>query len=165
MSKFFGIFDNDDERIEKEDERIAKEKEDDSLKNVDDEKLRLRQEELDISKNRVQVGEVELSKEIIEEQKIVDVPVTHEEVVIERRAINNEASDSPITDEEAIHIPISEEQVQVGKHTVVTGEIEVHKREVEDTKHIEETLKREEAHVNKEGNARIIDEEEDGEFH
>ncbi|AOY78474.1 hypothetical protein BJL90_19840 [Clostridium formicaceticum] len=144
---------------------MAKEKEDDSLKNVDDEKLRLRQEELDISKNRVQVGEVELSKEIIEEQKIVDVPVTHEEVVIERRAINNEASDSPITDEEAIHIPISEEQVQVGKHTVVTGEIEVHKREVEDTKHIEETLKREEAHVNKEGNARIIDEEEDGEFH
>ncbi|AKL94664.1 hypothetical protein CACET_c11990 [Clostridium aceticum] len=164
MSKFFGIFDNDDERIEKEEEMI-KEKEDDSLKNVDDEKLRLRREELDISKNRVQVGEVEISKEIIEEQKIVDVPVTHEEVVIERRAINNEDSDSPITDEEAIHIPISAEEVQVGKHTVVTGEIEVHKRQVEDTKHIEETLKREEAHVNKDGNARVIDKENDEEFH
>ena len=46
----------------------------------DDAKLLLRKEELDIDKNRVQTGEVEFSKEIIEEQKIVDVPVTREEL-------------------------------------------------------------------------------------
>jgi len=154
MSRFFGIFGDDE----------IEEKEDNKTKNVDDKTLRLRSEQLDISKNRVQVGSVELSKEIVEEQKIVDVPVTHEEVIIERRAINNESSDSPITDEETIHIPISEEQVQVGKHTVITGEIEAHKREVENTRHIEETLKREEAHVNKDGNAVIIDEEDNSEF-
>jgi len=156
MSRFFGIFDDEDEVIEKEENKT---------RNIDDKKLSLRREELDISKNRVQVGSVELSKEIIEEQKIVDVPVTHEEVIIERRAINNESSDSPITDEETIHIPISEEQVRIGKHTVVTGEIEAHIRQVEDTKHIEETLKREEAHVNKDGNAIIVDEEEDKGLH
>ncbi|ABR49722.1 uncharacterized conserved protein, repeat-containing protein [Alkaliphilus metalliredigens QYMF] len=158
MSKFFGIFGSDDDKIEKEE---------DKARNVDDKSLRLRREELDISKNRVQVGEVELSKEIVEEQKIVDVPVSHEEVIIERHSINNESSDSPITDEETIHIPISEDQVQVDKHTVITGEIEAHKRQVEDTRHIEATLKKEDAHVNKEGNAKIKDEDEENDrgFH
>jgi uncharacterized protein (TIGR02271 family) len=119
--------------------------------------LRLHKEELDINKKRVQSGEVELSKEIIEEQKTVDVPVTHEEVVIERRSLNNEASDSPIGDEEIIRIPVSEEQVVVDKHTVVTGEVEAHKREIEETKHIDESLKREEARVRTTGNANIVD--------
>ncbi|MGH4119038.1 DUF2382 domain-containing protein [Clostridium sp.] len=38
-------------------------------------KLTLRKEELDISKSRVQKGDVEIGKEIIEEVKRVDVPV------------------------------------------------------------------------------------------
>ena len=114
----------------------------------------LRKEELDISKNRVQKGEVELGKEIIEEQKIVDVPITREEVVIERRTLNNEVSDSPITDEETIRIPVSEERVDVNKHTVVTGEISAHKHSIEDTEHIDETLRREEARINRIGDAR-----------
>lgn len=148
---FFGLFDNDNER----------EKGKGKDRNVDDKKMRLRKEELDIAKNRVHVGDVELSKEIVEEQKIVDVPVTHEEVVIERHKIDNENSDSPIEEEETVHIPISEEQVQVDKHTVVTEEIEAHKQEIENTRHIEETLKREEAHINKDGNATIIDEHDE----
>jgi len=122
--------------------------------------LRLRKEELDINKSRVQTGDVEFSKEIIEEQKIVDVPVTREEVVIERRTLNNEQSDSPITDEESIRIPVSEERVDVNKRTVVTGEISAHKREIEDVKHVDETLKREEARVNKTGNPDVVDSEQ-----
>ena len=126
-------------------------------KTDDTAKLILRKEELDIAKNRVQKGDVEIGKEILEEQKILDVPVLHEEVVIERKSLNNEASDSPITSEESIKIPISEEKVNVDKHTVVTGEILAHKREIEDTAHIDETLKREEARINKDGDADIID--------
>ena len=122
--------------------------------------LRLRKEELDINKSRVQTGDVEFSKEIIEEQKIVDVPVTREEVVIERRTLNNEQSDSPITDEESIRIPVSEEVVDVDKRTVITGEISAHKREIEDIKHVEETLRREEARVNKTGNPDVVDSEQ-----
>ena len=122
--------------------------------------LRLRKEELDINKSRVQKGDVEFSKEIIEEQKIVDVPVRREEVVIERRTLNNEQSDSPITDEESIRIPVSEEVVDVDKRTVITGEISAHKREIEDIKHVEETLRREEARVNKTGNPDVVDSEQ-----
>ena len=124
---------------------------------VDDAKLLLRKEELNIEKDRVQTGEVELSKEIIEEQRTVDIPVMREEIVIERRALNNETTDSPITDEETIRIPVSQETVTVDKYTVVTGEVLAHKNIVEDTKHIDETLRHEEARVNKYGNPDVIE--------
>jgi uncharacterized protein (TIGR02271 family) len=123
---------------------------------VNDGKLHLRKEELDIAKNKVQIGEVEISKEIVEEQKIVDVPVTHEEVVIERRAVDNEPSDSPVGLRETIHIPVSEERVEVGKHTVVTGEVSAIKRETVENRQVKETLKREEARLHKDGDPNII---------
>ncbi|MBU5484376.1 YsnF/AvaK domain-containing protein [Clostridium sp. MSJ-11] len=134
-------------------------------KRKDEGRLTLHKEELDINKIKAQKGEVELGKEIIEEQKTVDVPVTHEEVVIERRAIDNEASGEPISDEETIRIPVSEEQVNVDKHTVVTGEVSAHKREVEDTRRVDETLKREEARINTNGDADIVDKDTDEGFH
>lgn len=134
-------------------------KDDDTRKDTADNnaKLSLRKEELDIDKSKIQKGEVELGKEIIEENKSVDVPVTREEVVIERKSMDNEASDSPITDEETVRIPVTEEKVDVGKHTVVTGEVSAHKREIEDTKHIDETLKHEEARINTTGDPDIVD--------
>lgn len=138
-----GIFDNDADKVE----------------NVDDETLSLREEELDIAKDKVKAGEVSLHKEIVEEAKSVDVPVTHEEVVIERRALNNELSDTPIGEEETIHIPVTEETVEVGKHTVITGEISAHKREVEEMKHIDETIRREEARVDVDGDPNIVSDE------
>lgn len=137
---------------------------DDKKKDKDEGRLTLHKEELDINKNRVQKGEVELSKEIVEEQKTVDVPVTHEEVVIERRSIDNEASDTPISDEETIRIPVSEEKINVDKHTVITGEVSAHKREVEETEQVDEKLKREEARINTNGDANIIDKSSDDGF-
>jgi uncharacterized protein (TIGR02271 family) len=139
-------------------EGIFGEDSDSKVETTDDSaKLLLRKEKLDITKNRVQKGEVELGKEIIEERKEVDVPVSREEVVIERKSLNNEASDCPISCEETIRIPVSEERVDVSKNTVVTGEVSAHKRSIEDTRHIDETLKREEAIVNKTGDLDIID--------
>lgn len=132
-------------------------KKDDHAETVENGKLLLREEELDIAKDRVQVGEVNLRKEIVEEQKVVDVPVSHEEVVIERRALNNEVSDTPIGDEETIHIPVSAEKVEVGKHTVVTGEVAAYKKEVAETEEIVENLKREEARIETEGDPNIVD--------
>lgn len=154
MKDFWGLFENED----------ADDKTDDRKETSDDGTLRLRQEELDITKSKVNAGEVTLSKEVIEDQKTVNVPVSHEEVVIERRAIDNEPSDSPITSGETIRIPVSEEKVEVGKHTVVTGEVSAHKREVEDTKQISETVKREEAHVDSSGDTSIVDEKTDHGF-
>nr|WP_172634783.1 YsnF/AvaK domain-containing protein [Clostridium kluyveri] len=133
----------------------------DNKKSEDEGRLTLHKEELDINKNKIRKGEVELSKEIVEEQKTVDVPVTHEEVVIERRAVDNQTSDTPIDDKETIRIPVSEEQVNVDKHTVVTGEVSAHKREVGETRRVDEKLKREEARINTNGNADIVDDNTD----
>lgn len=145
MGFFGGIFNNADDN------------DNSNMKSKDEGRLTLRKEELDINKIKAQKGEVELSKEIVEEQKTVDVPVTHEEVVIERRSLNNEASDEPISDEETIRIPVSEEQVTVDKHTVVTGEVSAHKREVQETRRVDENLKREEARIKTNGDANIVD--------
>ncbi|HYF81703.1 MAG TPA: YsnF/AvaK domain-containing protein [Clostridia bacterium] len=145
MKNFWGMFQDNDNNNEKE--------------TAEDGRLQLRQEELDVNKSRVQAGEVTLSKEVVEEQKAVDVPVTHEEVIIERRTINNESSDTPISSGETIRIPVSKEQVDVAKHTVVTGEVLARKHEVEETRHIEETLKKEEARINTEGDTNVVTDE------
>ncbi|MCR3920982.1 MAG: YsnF/AvaK domain-containing protein [Firmicutes bacterium] len=144
---FFGLF-SDDETADTEMAR--------------DENLLLREEELDVAKDRIRTGEVTLHKDIIEEHTSVDVPVTHEEVVIERRALDHQQSNSPIGEEETIHIPVSEERVEIGKHTEIIGEISAHKREVEETKHFDELVKREEARIDVDGDRkRIIAKERD----
>ncbi|WP_235338340.1 YsnF/AvaK domain-containing protein [Paenibacillus wulumuqiensis] len=117
----------------------------------DEQSLRLREERLDVSKDNVRTGEVEIRKEVVEEQKTINVPVNHEEVVIERRAINNEVTNEPVGQSEQIRIPVSEEQVHVDKHNVVTGEVEVHKQTVQNTEQVQDTVKREEARINQTG--------------
>src|SRR5690242_19419983 len=50
--------------------------------------LKLREERLQVDKERVQTGQVEIGKRVVEEQKTMEVPITREEVVIERRPVN-----------------------------------------------------------------------------
>src|SRR5919202_3785889 len=69
--------------------------------------LELREEELRARKHSVETGKVELTKEVVSEQRTIDVPVTHEEVTIERRAVDHQPSDSPLGDTgETISIPV-----------------------------------------------------------
>jgi len=118
--------------------------------------LRLREERLNVSKERVQAGEVGLHKEVVTEQKTVNVPVTHEEVVIERHAVTDGRVDNtPIGEGEVIRVPVNEEQVNVTKNTVVTGEVAVGKRAVQETQQVTDTVRREEARIDEQGNAII----------
>ena len=86
-------------------------------------------------------GEVIIAKEVVEEKKSLEVPVAHEEVVIERKVLNNKATNTPIGPSETIRIPLREEQVQVNKQTVLTEEISA-KTEVQENKTIEANKKR-----------------------
>jgi uncharacterized protein (TIGR02271 family) len=119
--------------------------------------LKLREERLNVTKERTQTGEVDLHKEVVAEQKTVNVPVTHEEAYIERRAVTGAALDdtTPIGDEERIRVPLSEEKVNVSKQTVVTGEVSVDKRTVEETQRVAETVRREKARLERQGDAPI----------
>jgi uncharacterized protein (TIGR02271 family) len=121
---------------------------------ANDADLTLHEERLDIDKDRVHTGEVNLHKDIKEERKMVDVPVSRDEVVIERRSMS-EPSDSPIRGEETYRIPTSKDEIRVGKHTMVTGEVEAHKKSAKDKRTVDEKLRREEADVDIDGHPRV----------
>lgn len=134
------------------------EERDELTETVDDEAtMRLRAEELDVSKHAVETGAVTLHKDIVEETQTVNVPVSHEEVIVERRAVSAAPSDEPIGEEETIRIPVSEERVAVDKRTVVTGEVGLRKRTVQETAQVTETVRKEVADVDVDGQPRIVE--------
>lgn len=122
----------------------------------EDHALHLRAERLRVDKQNVQRGEVQLHKEVVEEPQSIDVPVNHEEVLIQHRSIaDGRLSDTPIGQDEIIRIPVLEEQVSVNKIVVETGEVAIGKRTVQETQRVSDTVRHEEARLEKDGNPRI----------
>lgn len=123
---------------------------------TEQERLELREERLDVDTREVEAGEVRVRKEVVTEQRNIEVPVTREEVVIERhQASGREASDQTIGADEEIRIPLMEEEVDVKKRAVVREEVSVGKRPVTETKKVSETVRREEARIDSEGDVGI----------
>jgi uncharacterized protein (TIGR02271 family) len=120
------------------------------------------QEELRVHKQLVATGEIVIRKEVITEEKTITVPLTREEVVIERRPGTAQPSDQVVnagdTLEEALkdggtlRIVLREEQVRIEKYPVVKEEIFISKRQIQEIRHVSDTLKREEAHIERVGN-------------
>jgi uncharacterized protein (TIGR02271 family) len=105
---------------------------------------------------------VTVGKEVVTEQRSVDVPVTHEEVVVERHPVAGRPVSGEIgTDSEVIRVPVQKEQVQLEKQTVVTEEIEVGKRPVTETEHLAGTVRREELRTDTEGQVKAADSREE----
>lgn len=121
----------------------------------DTRRVPLREEQLQVYKKPVQTGEARVRKDVVSEQKTMDVPVTHEEVYIERHPASSPSSDTPIGEGESIRVPVSEEKVNVSKQTVETGEIALKKRQVQDTQQVSDTVRKEKAHVEREGDPAI----------
>jgi uncharacterized protein (TIGR02271 family) len=121
--------------------------------------LKLREEQLNVSKESVKTGEVEVHKDVVEEQKTVHVPVTHEEVYVERRDVDDATADTttPIGDDETIRVPIIEEKVEVTKKPVVTEVLLIGKRQATETEQVTEKTKREEAKVETDGDATVTE--------
>ena len=94
---------------------------------------------------------------MVSEERTIDVPVTREELVIERRPTGDRTAASGDIDQqgEEIRIPLREEQVEVHKRAVAREEVEIGKREVQDTERVSETVRREELKVGSEGDVNI----------
>lgn len=130
-----------------------------------DRSIPVREEELRINKQIVETGEVIIRKEIITEEKTITVPVSREELVIERRPRSgehavtteneNETLAEVLKDGETLRIILREEQVHVEKYSVIKEEVFINKRQIQETRQISETLKREEAHLERVGNVII----------
>jgi uncharacterized protein (TIGR02271 family) len=132
--------------------------------NLDSERvMELREEQLDVHTERMQTGEVSLRKEIITETRTVEVPVTREEIVVERRALDGEPREGSLDtagldmDQKEIRIPVSEEFVHIDKKVVPREEIRVSKEKITDTKTLSEDVRREEAQVDSDGKVSIKD--------
>jgi uncharacterized protein (TIGR02271 family) len=102
----------------------------------------LMEERLDISK-RIGEDTTTITKKPITETKTVEVPVTHEEISIERRKPSGEqtyAEQNPVTSQEEIEIPIKREEIDVNKRPYVKEEVVVKKKPVTETKEVTEEV-------------------------
>ena len=121
----------------------------------DAQRLKLREEQLQVQKQPVETGEARLRKDVVEEQKSMDVPVTHEEVYIERRPGSGQPSDTPVGESETYRVPVREEQVTTSKQAVETGEVAIGKKQYQETKPVSDTVRREEAHIERSGDVNV----------
>ncbi len=117
---------------------------------TDGQALQLKAERLSVDKVRVASGAARIRKQVISEQQSVDVPVSHEELVIERRKVTDGKVGGMIGADETISVPLSREEVQVGKQTFVTEEVDIGKRAVGGTEHVSDTVRHEELVVDNE---------------
>lgn len=121
-------------------------------------RIQLLSEVLRVRKDRVQRGEVRLRKEVVTENQNIQVPVTREELVIERVPVEGrEATGQNIGGESEIRVPLSEERVSTEKVPVVREEVRVGKRAVSETRNVTDETRREELRVDKEGDVNEID--------
>jgi uncharacterized protein (TIGR02271 family) len=135
--------------------------------------VELVEEQLRARTRPVQTGEVTIRKEVVTETRTLEVPVSREELVIERTPVERHAFDSrqsnasdPLVDQlvdrlrhmrsgEVLRIPIVEEEVVVHKRPVVVEEVTLGKRVIEDSQTVSDTVRREEARIEEHGDVRL----------
>jgi uncharacterized protein (TIGR02271 family) len=111
---------------------------------IEEERIPLSEERLDVSK-KSQENQARVTKKPITESKTVEVPLTREEVSIERRPASGQTeAQSPIQSEEEITIPLKREEAQVSKKPYVKEEAVIKKKAYKDTKEITEDVTSEE---------------------
>ena len=128
------------------------------------ETLQLHGEELVAHKQTVETGAVTVTKEVVREEQTLEVPVTREEVYIDRQPVDPHPVDDVVFagDHETIRVPVRMEQVEIEKRLVVREEVHIGKRPVQDTERISDTVRREELRVEEEGDVHVRSNPVDG---
>jgi uncharacterized protein (TIGR02271 family) len=116
-------------------------------------RIQLVGEILRVHKDRVSRGEVRLRKDVVTEKQNIEVPVSREELVIER--VPGDQREAPGAEvgsgQKEIRVPLTEERVRTEKKAVVNEEIRVGKRQVQDTKRVSDEVRHEELRTDTEG--------------
>lgn len=106
------------------------------------------EEELVATRRPVEKGEVEITKDVVEEERTMEVPVTEERVRVTRRAVDRDAETGELAFEEGtVDVPVRGEEVDVEKRTRVAEEVEVAKEQVERTERVGGTVRKERVRV------------------
>lgn len=99
---------------------------------------------MDVAK-KSRENQATVTKKPVRETKTVEVPLTREEVSIERRPASGQTeAQSPIQSEQEIKIPLKREEAQVSKKPYVKEEAVIKKKAFTDTKEVTEDVTSEE---------------------
>ena len=110
--------------------------------------LELHKEELEVNKKIIETATVNVYKRTYTVEKQILVPVTYEELIIEKRSPNEEV--------ETKCIPLSEERIEVTKHPIIFEDVEIYKEKIEEHMQINETIKEEKIHIDAVGDISIM---------
>ena len=105
-------------------------------------RIPLIEERLNVSKN-TSTSEATITKEPVTETKTVEVPVTHEELTIERRSPSESSkatTERPVQSKTDTKVQLNKEDVQVTKDAYVKEEVVVKKKPVTETKTVSDTV-------------------------
>lgn len=107
------------------------------------------EEELTATVRSQQAGAVRIEKDVVTEERILDVPVTEERVRVERRVVDRpvSASDTQAFTDTVIDVPVETEVVEVQKQARVAEELVISKEAVQRTERVRDTVRREEVFV------------------
>ena len=92
-----------------------------------------------------------ITKEPVTETKTVEVPVTHEEMTVERRPASGGTTTTaqrPVESKTEMKVPLKKEEVQVSKEPYVKEEVSVKKKPVTETREVSEDVTSERVNVN-----------------
>jgi uncharacterized protein (TIGR02271 family) len=120
-----------------------------------EEELRVQrsEEELAAGTREREAGQLKVRKRVRTDRERIEVPTRHEEVSVERVPVEGEATEAQIGEDEVV-VPVTEEEVVVGKRPVVKEEVRIRKDVVKDTEVVEEDVRREEIEIEDETTTR-----------
>jgi uncharacterized protein (TIGR02271 family) len=108
------------------------------------------EEELSAEKRTRQAGEVAVHKTVTTERRDISVPVTKEEVHVERVPAGAEARPGDATfRDETVRVPVREEEVEIHKRPVVREQVRISKTSHEQERRASEDVRREDVDVEK----------------
>jgi uncharacterized protein (TIGR02271 family) len=115
------------------------------------------EEELAAEKTAREAGEVRISKDVVEEEQTLEVPVAREAVRVRRRVVDRPAVDTSdaFRGEGEIAVPVREEGVEVTKGVRVAEELEVSREAVQETEAVTDTVRKERIDVEQEGDVEV----------
>ncbi len=108
-------------------------------------RIPLAAERLNITKQVVDLGELRIHKRVEQIEDVQRVPVTHDELVVERVAMNQplDAPLQPRTENDVLIIPVMKEVLVVQRQLVLVEEVRVSKRYVTEEHEVRQPVLRE----------------------
>lgn len=113
-------------------------------------RIPLAAERLRVDKQAVNLGEFIINKRVEEVEEVHHIPITHDELDIQRVPMNNLPLSAPLqprTENGVLIVPVMQEVLVVQRQLVLIEELHVAKRYVTETQEIRDTVRRERVEV------------------